>query len=112
MIAPLVDFTFLWSLLVSGLDLIEHHDQFDAPTLQKILVYYFAFLVVDLGSAALALVMERNEKKTLLPWLVLQRFGYRQLMYYIVIKASLAALLGPWVGWAKIERKATVGGTA
>jgi len=26
-----------------------------------------------------------------------------------VIKAFLAALLGPWVGWAKIERKATVG---
>jgi peptidoglycan-N-acetylglucosamine deacetylase len=109
MIAPLVDFTFLWSLLVSGLDLLEHHDQFDAQTLQ---IYYFAFLVVDLGSAALALVMERNEKKTLLPWLVLQRFGYRQLMYYIVIKASLAALLGPCVGWAKIERKATVGGAA
>jgi len=29
-----------------------------------------------------------------------------------VIKAFLAALLGPWVGWAKIERKATVGGAA
>jgi hypothetical protein len=26
-----------------------------------------------------------------LPWLVLQRFGYRQLMYYIVLKASLTA---------------------
>src|SRR5262249_14056228 len=38
MIAPLVDFIFLWSLLVSGLDLMEHHDQFDAQTLQKILI--------------------------------------------------------------------------
>ena len=44
----------------------------------------------------------------LLPWLVLQRFGYRQLMYYIVIKAGLAALFGPLVGWNKLERKSTV----
>jgi hypothetical protein len=29
-----------------------------------------------------------------------------------VIKASFAALLGSWVGWAKIKRKATVGGAA
>jgi peptidoglycan-N-acetylglucosamine deacetylase len=107
-IAPLVDLTFLWSLLVSGLDLLEHHDQFDSQTLQKVLAYYLAFLVVDLGSAAIALAMERNERKTLLPWLVLQRFGYRQMMYYIVIKAALAALLGPLVGWGKLERKATV----
>jgi cellulose synthase/poly-beta-1,6-N-acetylglucosamine synthase-like glycosyltransferase len=111
-IAPLVDFTFLWSLLVAGLDLFEHHDQFDSQTLQKVVIYYLAFLVVDLGSAAVALAMERNEKKTLLPWLVLQRFGYRQIMYYIVIKAALAALLGPLVGWGKLERKATVAAPA
>ncbi len=111
-IAPLVDFTFLWSLLVAGLDLFEHHDQFDSQTLQKVLNCYLAFLVVDLGSAAVALAMERNEKKTLLPWLVLQRFGYRQIMYYIVIKAALAALPGPLVGWGKLERKATVAAPA
>ena len=47
--------------------------------------------------------MEHKEQVTLLPWLVLQRFGYRQLMYYIVIKAVLAALLGPLVGWGKLD---------
>jgi hypothetical protein len=29
-------------------------------------------------------------------------------MYYIVIKAGLAALFGPLVGWNKLERKSTV----
>ena len=43
-----------------------------------------------------------------MPWLVLQRFGYRQLMYYVVVKAMLAAGLGPLVGWGKLERKATL----
>jgi cellulose synthase/poly-beta-1,6-N-acetylglucosamine synthase-like glycosyltransferase/peptidoglycan/xylan/chitin deacetylase (PgdA/CDA1 family)/spore germination protein YaaH len=110
--APLVDLTFLWALMVAGLGLLEHHDQFDGQTFQKVLIYYLAFLVIDLGSAALALAMERNEKKTLLPWLVLQRFGYRQMMYYIVIKATIAALLGPLVGWGKLDRKATVNAAA
>jgi hypothetical protein len=30
--------------------------------LQKVVAYYLAFLVIDLGSAALALLMERREK--------------------------------------------------
>ena len=107
-VAPLVDLTFIWQLAVSGLKLIEHQDQFDPEGFRKICLYYLAFLVIDLGSAALALAMEGKEQATLLPWLVLQRFGYRQLMYYIVIKAVLAALLGPLVGWGKLERKSTV----
>jgi hypothetical protein len=44
----------------------------------------------------------------LVPWLVLQRFGYRQLMYGIVLKALLTAAVGPLVGWGKLERKSTV----
>jgi hypothetical protein len=44
----------------------------------------------------------------LLPLLVLQRLGYRQLMYYVVLKAWFAALFGPLVGWNKLDRKNTV----
>jgi hypothetical protein len=39
---------------------------------------------------------------------VLQRFGYRQLMYGIVLKAMLTAAVGPLVSWGKLERKSTV----
>jgi cellulose synthase/poly-beta-1,6-N-acetylglucosamine synthase-like glycosyltransferase/peptidoglycan/xylan/chitin deacetylase (PgdA/CDA1 family)/spore germination protein YaaH len=106
--APLVDLLFLWQLIVSGLDLLEHGSQFDSASLQKVVLYYAVFLMVDLGSAALAFAMERREKLSLLRWLVLQRFGYRQLMYYVVLKAGLAALFGPMVGWNKLDRKSTV----
>lgn len=108
LLAPFVDFVLIWRLALSAFDFIEHRDQFDGQTLEKVLLYYLVFLVVDLTSAALALAIERNEQKSLLPWLVLQRFGYRQLMYYVVIKAGLAALFGPLVGWNKLERKSTV----
>jgi len=112
LLAPLVDLTLIWRLAMSSYDFLQHPDQFDSDTLQKVLLYYLAFLVVDLASAAIALAMEKNEKWSLVPWLVLQRFGYRQLMYYIVVKAVLAAAVGPLVGWGKLERKATVGATA
>ena len=107
-IAPVVDLLFMWQLIVSGLDVIEHGSQFDSASLQKVVLYYVVFLMVDLGSAALAFAIERREKLTLLPWLVLQRFGYRQLMYYVVLKAGFAALFGPMVGWNKLDRKSTV----
>ncbi len=108
LVSPLVDLALIWQLAISVLKLVEHQDQFDADALQKVLLYYLAFLVVDLGGAALALAMERRENWSLLPWLVLQRFGYRQLMYFVVIKATLTAVVGALVGWGKLERKSTV----
>jgi hypothetical protein len=38
----------------------------------------------------------------------LQRFFYRQLMYYVAIKSVAVAIKGRIVGWNKFERKATV----
>ena len=108
MLAPLVDVAVLWRLAISAFDVLQHPDQFDGDTLHKVLTYYLVFLLIDLTSAAIALAMDRKEKWSLVPWLVLQRFGYRQLMYYVVVKALLAAVLGPLVGWGKLERKATV----
>jgi len=78
------------------------------------LIFYAAFMAVDLGAAALAFAMEKKEKWSLMWWLVLQRFGYRQLMYYVVVRSVWTAIKGPSVGWGRQERKATVsagGGT-
>jgi peptidoglycan-N-acetylglucosamine deacetylase len=107
-LAPLVDVALFWRLAMSSYDFWQHPAQFDGDTLQKVCLYYLVFLVVDLASAAIALAMEKIEKWSLVRWLMLQRFGYRQLMYDIVVKAVLTAALGPLVGWGKLDRKATV----
>ena len=39
---------------------------------------------------------------------MLQRFGYRQIMYYVVVRSIATALRGPFVGWGKLERHGTV----
>ena len=44
---------------------------------------------------------------TALVWLPVQRFGYRQLMYYVVVKSVATAIRGYRVGWGKLERRAT-----
>jgi len=66
------------------------------------------FMTVDLTAAMIAFLLEKREDRSLLWWLILQRFGYRQIMYYVVAKSVLRALQGRVVGWGKLERKATV----
>ena len=98
----------IWRLAASTLDYFHHHDQFDGDTLRRVCLYYLVFLLVDLGSAVLAMGMEGKETWSLVPSLVLQRLGYRQLMYCTVINAIVAAAFGRLVGWGKIERKSTI----
>jgi len=74
-VAPLVDLALIWQIITSSLQLLQHQDQYDPDTLRKVVAYYLIFLVIDLGSATIALLMERREKWRLVPLLVLQRFG-------------------------------------
>ena len=41
------------------------------------------------------MALERRENWRLMFWLVPQRFGYRQIMYYVVIKALIQAWRSP-----------------
>jgi hypothetical protein len=59
-----------------------------------------------------AFLLERRERWGLLWWLFLQRFCYRQVMYYVIIKSVATAARGTLVGWGKLERKATVNAEA
>ena len=54
------------------------------------------------------MALERRAPWGDLVWLPVQRFGYRQLMYYVVVKSIVTAVRGARVGWGKLERRATV----
>jgi hypothetical protein len=76
--------------------------------LEQVMTYYAVFLLVDWAAAMIAFVMEPREDKSL-SWLIfVQRFAYRQVMYWVVVKSFTAAIRGHVVGWGKLERKATV----
>ena len=57
------------------------------PISRLIGIYYVVFIVVDLLAAMVGFLMDRREDWRLLLWLPLQRFGYRQLMYYVVLRS-------------------------
>ncbi len=108
LISPLVDLALIVQIGRSLTDYLQHGDQFNSENLLITASYYAVFMAVDLMAASIAFFLEKKEDRSLLWWLVLQRFGYRQIMYYVVVKSVLKALQGRIVGWGKLERKATV----
>ena len=108
LISPVMDLLLIWALVSAVLERYQHPQQYSISNLRQIVFYYALFLAVDWLAAAYAFLLERRERWSLLWWLFLQRFGYRQLMYYVMVKSVLAAARGALVGWGKLERKATV----
>ena len=108
LVSPFVDLLLIVQLIASASDYVQHGAQFDPTNLEVTLLYYTLFVTVDLATAVVAFFFEKRENWQLLWWLVLQRFGYRQLLYYVLAKSITAAAKGPLVGWGKLDRKATV----
>ncbi len=61
---------------------------------------------VEFVAALVAVRMDKADLR-LLPWLFFQRFIYRQMMYYVILKAVVFAIRGGAVGWGKFERTGT-----
>ena len=107
-ISPIADLMFVWSLVSVWMAREEHGATYALTNLEHVLLYYAVFLMVDWLAAVIAFAMEPDEDRQL-TWLIfLQRFAYRQLMYWVVLRSFAAALRGHVVGWGKLERKATV----
>ena len=107
-LSPLADLMFLWSLVSIAQTRYTHGATYALTSLEKVLTYYALFLLVDWLGAVVGFLMEPDEDYAL-TWLIfIQRFVYRQLMYWVVVRSFMAALHGRVVGWGKLERKATV----
>jgi peptidoglycan-N-acetylglucosamine deacetylase len=68
---------------------------------------YLAFLAMDVCGSLLAFTLDKKPMRWLL-LLLIQRFTYRQLMYYVSIKAMIAAIRGRKHGWRKLDRTGSV----
>jgi cellulose synthase/poly-beta-1,6-N-acetylglucosamine synthase-like glycosyltransferase len=108
LISPVMDLILVYTLLSNALDWLQQPSGYRFTNLQQVLFYYAMFLAVDWCAAGFAFLLERKERWRLLWWLFLQRFCYRQVMYYVMVKSVATAVRGAVVGWGKLERKATV----
>ncbi|WP_043785871.1 glycosyltransferase [Solidesulfovibrio alcoholivorans] len=108
LISPVMDLWLAYTCLVSGIMWMWHPSSWSPDALLKVVFYYALFMVADILAGVVAFLLERNEDKRLLAWLVPQRFFYRQLMYVVALRTFLASLRGREMGWSKLERKASV----
>jgi cellulose synthase/poly-beta-1,6-N-acetylglucosamine synthase-like glycosyltransferase/spore germination protein YaaH/peptidoglycan/xylan/chitin deacetylase (PgdA/CDA1 family) len=105
--APLVDLAVVAALVTGVFGFFFHPVEWNSDDLIRSLLYWAVFIFVDISAGALGMALERRAPWKDLIWLPVQRFGYRQLMYYVVLKALHAAVHGRLVGWGKLERRAT-----
>lgn len=108
MVSPIIDL----ALVVSAIDtMVRVHQHGWAQTQSDVLqmaAYWTAFTLIDIACGWVAYRLEPRERRYPAFLLVAQRFVYRQIMYGVVIRAVFTAVLGPWVGWGKLERSGRV----
>jgi peptidoglycan-N-acetylglucosamine deacetylase len=108
LVSPVMDLTMLWTALETLFNFLQHPHEALSSGFWHTLYYYGVFLSLDVCTALIAYLFEPGEDWRLLPWLPLQRFYYRQLMYYVAIRSLVAALQGPYVGWGRLQRYGSV----
>jgi cellulose synthase/poly-beta-1,6-N-acetylglucosamine synthase-like glycosyltransferase/peptidoglycan/xylan/chitin deacetylase (PgdA/CDA1 family)/spore germination protein YaaH len=74
---------------------------------EKIIIYYVAFVLVDLVVGIIAFRLEREDYKKLV-YIIPQRFVWRQLMYYVLFKSIRRAVKGELSGWGVLKRTGSV----
>ncbi len=106
LVSPVIDLLFLGSLALYGASLIHftHLPQFyTAADVQRSLVFFVGFMLIDFLTCIVAFSLERHEDWSLLWPLLLQRFYYRQMMYYVLFRSVMGAVQGRSIGWRGVE---------
>ncbi|WP_375395952.1 polysaccharide deacetylase family protein [uncultured Sphingomonas sp.] len=107
-ISPIIDLALVVSFFLTYVAIVAHGWAQTSHDVETMLLYWLIFTAIDMLAATIAFALERKEKWSLLWLLIPQRIGYRQVMYYVVLKAIAQALRGPMVGWGKLQRTGRV----
>ena len=108
LISPIIDLALVINIFWTVSSIREHGYTAMKGDLRHVAMFWILFAAIDLTAGLIAMALERRENWKLVLWLIPQRFGYRQVMYYVVIKAVVQALRGPRVGWSSIQRSGRV----
>ncbi|HEX7872835.1 MAG TPA: glycosyltransferase [Sphingobium sp.] len=108
LVSPLIDLALIASLIDTGLRLLNHGFAMMQGDLVTIAAFWTAFAAIDVVCGWVAYRLDGKEGRFPALRLLMQRFGYRQLLYAVVVRALFAALSGPRVGWGKLDRSGEV----
>jgi peptidoglycan-N-acetylglucosamine deacetylase len=111
LVSPFIDLMFLAGLAHYLVDRHYHPEAASAASLEKLLAYFGAFLLIDFVTSTIAFSLERRHPANkgdgwLLFHIWLQRFAYRQVFSIVLAKTLKRAIDGKPFNWDKLERTA------
>jgi cellulose synthase/poly-beta-1,6-N-acetylglucosamine synthase-like glycosyltransferase len=113
LVSPFIDIMFAVGTLWYFIQKYFHPESTDPASFNKLVAFFFAFLVIDFLASCIAFALERRTPETredawLLSQVWLQRFAYRQLFSVVLLKTLKRAIEGRPFAWDKLERTAAV----
>ena len=108
LLAPLMDAVLLFTLVLSAREMLANSAVYIPDDLLMVARYWLLFQAMDLAAAATGIKIAEDKCWRLLPLVLLQRFCYRQILYFVAIRALFAAIKGRFVGWGKLLRTGRV----
>jgi cellulose synthase/poly-beta-1,6-N-acetylglucosamine synthase-like glycosyltransferase len=111
-ISPLIDLTLILSIVGTALRVQAHGWAQTRGDVSLMAVYWIAFVTIDVICGWLAYRLDGHKARYPAHLLVAQRLIYRQIMYWVVLRAITAAIAGWIVGWGKLERTGRVAAQA
>ena len=111
LVSPFIDLMFVYGVLNYFIDRHYHPEAASAASLQKLVVYFLGFLLIDFVTSTVAFSLERRHPANkgdgwLLFHIWLQRFAYRQVFSIVLFKTLKRAIDGKPFNWDKLERTA------
>jgi peptidoglycan-N-acetylglucosamine deacetylase len=109
LVSPVIDLLFLASVALWGLAqfrIARMPQLWTAEDVERSLIFFAAFMLIDFLTCVIAFALEKKEDWTLLAPLLIQRFYYRQMMYFVLFRALKEAVQGRPVGWRGVEPEA------
>jgi hypothetical protein len=103
--APIMDALLVVAFVSDAWAYTHHGGSLLSERTTEILVYWSVFQALELAFAAVALWLHREPGNwRLLPLTLLQRFYYRQLIFWISLRTLFAVLCGQFTGWGRAKR--------
>ncbi|OYY91469.1 MAG: polysaccharide deacetylase [Sphingomonas sp. 28-66-16] len=107
-ISPFIDLALVVSIVATAIRVGQHGWAQTQTDVLSMGAYWVLFTAIDVICGAIAYRLDPREPRYPAFLLVAQRFVYRQIMYWVVLRAINAALGGWGVGWGKLERTGAV----
>ncbi|WP_176592116.1 glycosyltransferase [Sphingobium sp. EM0848] len=107
-ISPLIDLALVTSIIGTTIRVHQHGWAQTSNDVWMMGLYWLAFTSIDVACGWVAYRLDNRDVRYPPHLLVAQRFVYRQIMYWVVVRAIASAIGGWVVGWGKLERSGRV----